>query len=359
MKIYTDQKRCNSEALPSLNPVLAFHWQGFSEQEREQGKNNSESPFILVNDPADADACILPKEWNYYLWHKKQSEAISLGKEAGRYGKKILIWFRGDLTPVMPVPNAIVFQSAMYRSKKKAYQFAAPYFVGDPTLKYSEGKIVLRQKLDRPVIGFCGYAGVRISKIGYGMLASVHQNLSSLLGHSNYESSPIVPATVLRARALKHLSSSNRVRANFIIRDKYRAGIRKKQEGREVVASEFFDNIYHSDYTVCIRGYGNWSIRFYETLACGRIPIFIDTDCILPFESSIDWKKYCVWVERKELPYIAEKVADFHSQITANEFVDLQLSCRKVWKERLSIQGFMSHIAEHFRPIPVLERNEL
>ena len=53
---------------------------------------------------------------------------------------------------------------------------------------------------------------------------------------------------------------------------------------------EYYQNIDNTDYTLCIRGTGNFSVQFYQTLALGRIPIFINTDCILPFEKEINWK---------------------------------------------------------------------
>ena len=53
---------------------------------------------------------------------------------------------------------------------------------------------------------------------------------------------------------------------------------------------EFIRNILSSDYTLCFRGSGNYSLRFYETLCLGRIPLFINTDCKLPFEDEINWR---------------------------------------------------------------------
>ena len=348
MKIHTDKSLCLSAETSALNPVLAFHWQGISKEEREAGNLNSSSPFSLVDDAAEADICVLPKEWNYYLWHQKQDEAARLADNAARHGKKILVWFRGDLPPRIRFHNAVVFKSAMERSRRTRDQFAAPCFIDDPTLKFSEGRIIPREKGLRPRVGFCGYASINLAKLGYSIAANCKTNLAISLGRSNYESAPIIPATVLRARALRLLSKSNAVDANFIVRDKYRAGLRTRSQNGEVVAREFFQNIYDSDYVVCVRGYGNWSVRLYETLACGRIPIFVDTDCVLPFDFALDWKEYCVWVDARDVSRIAEIVADFHAGINPNEFLELQRSCRRLWEERLSISGFMSHLSEHF-----------
>ncbi len=111
---------------------------------------------------------------------------------------------------------------------------------------------------------------------------------------------------------------------------------------------EFVNNIFNTDYTVCIRGGGNFSKRLYETLCCGRIPIFVDTDSVLPYDFAVDWKRYCVWIDRSEVPHIAEKVAGFHAGLSPNDFEDLQRECRKLWQDRLSRQGFFDHFHEHF-----------
>ena len=95
------------------------------------------------------------------------------------------------------------------------------------------------------------------------------------------------------------------------------------------------------------RGTGNFSMRFYETLCLGRIPIFVDTDCVLPYDFSLDWKQHCVWIDRSEIPFIAEKVADFHAALSPDDFIDLQRGNRELWEERLSTEGFYSHFYEH------------
>lgn len=103
-----------------------------------------------------------------------------------------------------------------------------------------------------------------------------------------------------------------------------------------------------SDYIVCLRGTGNFSARLYETLAMGRIPIFIDTDCILPYDRSINWKDYCVWVDANELSSLPEKVLEFHGNLSEADFLEHQKCCRALWEERLSFSGFFKHFPEHF-----------
>ncbi|PMB11082.1 exostosin, partial [Fischerella thermalis CCMEE 5282] len=74
----------------------------------------------------------------------------------------------------------------------------------------------------------------------------------------------------------------------------------------------------------------------------------VDTDCVLPYDFKIDWKKYCVWVYSKDLPQIAEKVAEFHNNLSPEQFVELQYDCRQIWKDWLSYEGFFNNFWQHF-----------
>lgn len=52
---------------------------------------------------------------------------------------------------------------------------------------------------------------------------------------------------------------------------------------KELSREDFFNNIRNNIFTFCYRGYGNYSYRLYEVLMMGRIPILINTDCVIPF----------------------------------------------------------------------------
>ncbi len=78
------------------------------------------------------------------------------------------------------------------------------------------------------------------------------------------------------------------------------------------VRQEYVHSMMESDYILCARGAGNFSRRLYEALSCGRIPVFVDTDCVLPYQSEINWKEYFVCGLR-----VGEKVAEFHGLLSA------------------------------------------
>lgn len=155
-----------------------------------------------------------------------------------------------------------------------------------------------------------------------------------------------------RAEALEAVSRSRAVRANFILRDAWFngafAGGRVNRPLMEQSRRQYVENMFGSDYVLCTRGGGNYSIRFYETLCSGRIPIFVNTDCVLPFGELIDWKQYCVWVEEREVPRLADRVAEFHESLSPAEFKERQRACRRLWEEWLSPYGFFKNLRRYF-----------
>jgi hypothetical protein len=158
------------------------------------------------------------------------------------------------------------------------------------------------------------------------------------------------PGMDIRFRALDVLASSKNVEARLVIRNGFWAGLQQPgviQNPDEVrkVRREFVDSIAGSDYVLCARGAGNFSYRLYETLSLGRIPLFIDTDCVLPYEREIDWKSLSVCVDASDMDYLDQAVADFHSRISPEDFQKLQQRCRAVWEEWIRPVGFFSNLA--------------
>ena len=101
-----------------------------------------------------------------------------------------------------------------------------------------------------------------------------------------------------------------------------------------------------SDYIVCLRGGGNFSKRFYETLAMGRIPLFINTDCNLPFEEEIDWRRYCLIVESNDLGSLNRRISAHYESLTGQGLAKLQMDCRRIWEEWLTFGGFHKKFAK-------------
>lgn len=349
MKIYVDSSTVTDSNIKNLSPLFSFHWSGLDASNICSGKQNPDSRIVISHDIARSDWAALPMHWTYYLWNKKAKmpEADAIAKLASDNGKGLIVWFRGDLVPIVPYANAEVFLPGMIRSRSTPRQHACPVFINDPRPVWGSNKETIRHKGERPVVGFCGYGSLSKIKLLWSMYKGVLLNSQRVLRQTNYAAIPILPATILRNRAISNLTKNPKVETRFVIHGRHTKTNSPSEALASTAAEVFFSNIYDTDYTLCVRGYGNWSYRFYETLACGRIPIFVDTDCVLPLQTKIDWKKYSVWVDRSELHLIAEKLLDFHASLSPADFVELQVECRKLWEENFTPRGFSENLPRY------------
>lgn len=316
--------------------------------------SDNRQPITLTDELAQAAFCLLPYSWEKYAQAGLARQVIDLAAQWP--DKYFIIFAQHDFEAIIPIPNAVQFQNGLYRSGKRtpAFAFELPAFWPDYLEIYCKGQMQYRTKQARPRIGFCGQAISQPHKIAYWSLKNMGHTLAHQFGRAAYRPPPIQPAVVLRNRVLKTLTASPQLDTHFIIRNQYRAGLKNKAERADhfhPTKVEFVNNILDNDYTVCVRGGGNFSVRFYETLCCGRIPIFVDTDCRLPYDFRLDWKKYCVWIEYAEIPHMAEKVLDFHASLSPDDFIELQNACRQVWAEWLVHEAFLRHFGEHLHYI--------
>ena len=88
-------------------------------------------------------------------------------------------------------------------------------------------------KSNKPIVGFCG------------LNSKYRQNLINLL------------------------NNNDNIQTNFIVRNKFWGG----NPHDEQLVEDFRQNIEQSHFTICNRGTGNFSMRFYQVLSCGRIGV--------------------------------------------------------------------------------------
>lgn len=306
------------------------------------------SHFFQMTALEEADVAVFPADWHDVL---EDREAVDRAEQfvghARQAGKPIIIFFWSDSVEDVPYCDAVVFRTSFYRSRRKPNEFAMPAWSEDFVGKYLGARLPVRPKREKPIVGFCGHATpltVRDILRWWADLVEIRKKANVVR---------LTPGRVIRWTALRVLSRSPLVDTNFLVRDDFlgRAVLpdgRKDLDLLRKIRLEFVQNMVDSDYIVCARGSGNFSYRLYETLCCGRIPVFIDTDCVLPYDFVIEWKKHCVWVEESELPLIAEKVAKFHRNLSPQDFMDLQHECRRLWEQWLSPEGFFANFFLHF-----------
>ena len=312
--------------------------------------------FFTISSLADAQIAVFPYDWFWVrgaTWVypinslvSKEVRKLSLAYYQKVQDKKTpVLFFTGDRShEKVPFKNVIVFREGLYQSQRKASDFALPAFSEDLVKYYLSGSITPRAKNVKPTVGFCGLA----KKGSLKNLAKLGIYHSLMLATTGSPDVSPYKGEELRTKLIAQLGSHSAIETNFVI---YNESIfladysyQEKADNRKI----YIQNLIDSDYILCCRGSGNYSYRIYETLCMGRIPLFVNTDCSLPYDFIIDWKKYCVWIEEKDIEQLPAKLLDFHNSLSPEAFVDLQYKCRELWLKWLSPEGFFSNFYRHF-----------
>lgn len=228
------------------------------------------------------------------------------------FPKPLAVFFNDDSDQVLDYREGTkVFRTSFYKSTQRPSEFALPAWSMD------RGALPPRIWRPDPTVGFCGQ---------------------------------IYPLDVRKA-ALDVLEQDHRLANLFVRRDKFWGGWiasgRRSDVGRQM-RQEFLANMAGSDYVLCARGGGNFSFRIYETMACGRIPLLVDTDCVLPFDFLIDWGKLFPIVKKADIPRIGDLLLEFHNGLGPESFAERQREMRRLWEEWISPTGFFTNFHRHF-----------
>lgn len=290
----------------------------------------------------DADLVVVPCNWEPIIGRPSQNSVLELLKQAEELDKLTVSFFYNDCSHgELPIANGLVFRHSLYSHTRKTHDFALPVFCDDFINKYLNKQFPIRKKQPKPIVGFSGYVVPREIKTYVKLFL---YKARKPFNHKNIP--PYNVGHALRFEAISKLEKSSKIQTNFSIRNKSFFH-QPSLELQKLQRLDYVQNMVDSDYIFCCRGSGNYSIRFYEALSCGRIPVFLDTNCVLPYDFDIDWKKYCIWVNENEISQIADKISDFHDKISPQEFIDLQYECRQVWEKYLCAKGFYANLYRH------------
>jgi len=304
--------------------------------------------FIFTENLNEAQILLLPLSINNYIKFSKLGEIQLLNSSCKQLDIKGFAYISGDFGKAYPEFSQFTyFRMGGFKSQLSNKNFGFPVSLSDHFQKiYGLKDPIPRDKSEIPVIGFCGHASSSNLKRGKELFKCLLENGKRFLQNPfRKDFEPLFASAYERWQLLNTLSIANDLNCNFILRKHYRGGAKNTKE-QERTTKEYYDNLLQSDYVLCVRGAGNFSVRLYETLLMGKIPIFVHTDCLLPLSDEIDWKQHMVWVEWEERHLIAVKVKEFHRTISNEDFLEMQRKNRMLWKENLTVAHFMKKIAD-------------
>ena len=302
--------------------------------------------YTLVSAPQESDVIVVPI--NYSTFFAKRKDYENVLRSAKLFGKPLWVYTAGDYGYTTNIPNSFTFRLGGFETKMSKTTFILPSFINDPYSQILTKDFSVLPKEDKPSIGFVGHAKSGIQKYIKEYANHVKHNLKTTLTKALIDKQSFYPSSIKRARYLKQLAAHNCFNTQFILRDSYRAGVHSTQ-AQQKSTLEFYTNIYNTAYTFCIRGVGNFSVRLYETLAVGRIPILFNTDCRLPLHKSINWSKHCLILDNTSPVSVKDQILAFHNNLNKDEFEALQKSNRNLWLNTLQRESYFIQIHQHFK----------
>jgi hypothetical protein len=294
--------------------------------------------YKIVDDINEADIVIVPVDIACFFENNKSHWLYDFIAKGNNAKKPVWVYSAGDIGISLNA-DVYTFRLSGFHSKLNQKTFISPSFIIDPlSILKKEFKPIPKPIL--PSIGFVGHANCSAIKWLKEFSAFLYHNLKRISKRIFEDYQSFYPSGVKRYQLLMVLTKNNQIKTNFIFRKKYRAGV-KTEEEKIRTSFEFVENIYENPYVFCLRGAGNFSVRFYETLAMGRIPVIIDTDIRLPLGEIINWEKYCVIATENN---VVTKLIDFHSTINKNDFIQMQVNNRRLWLDYLNRDSYFNHI---------------
>jgi hypothetical protein len=223
-----------------------------------------------------------------FKFNPNDARIYNICELAKKYGKKVITFYNDDDERQYNLPdNLILFRTSIGRSNITPAEKIFPALITDDCIFTENCK---------DSIGFCG----------------VYNNN--------------------RKEMLENIEKVYPV--NKLIRSNFGAAELPRFKGKR----DFIENMTKNKYMFCMRGNGNFSYRFYETLCFGRVPILINTDTILPLENIIDWEKHIILLN-------PEEISDLPTIINTRKF-DLKAN-RELWEEYFSPHGFMKNLKKY------------
>ena len=249
-----------------------------------------------VEFPEDADVLALP-----YKFKSVDDEVyIKLARYAKELDKKLLCFYIDDSDQCFNItPETLLYRTSFYKSTRKENELAMMSLSPD----FFEENYIEKPELR---IGYCGQA------------------LKERLYY------------------LSALNQSNTILCDFIFRPKtYFSLNENKMEMRE----EFFNNMNNNLFIFCYRGHGNYSYRLYEVLMMGRIPVLINTDCVLPFPEIFN-SDVGVFIDEKQIASYNEinRIVEQYYNSNKDRLLEIQKNNRKLWEKYFSPIGFVQNL---------------
>ena len=213
--------------------------------------------------------------------------------------KPVILFYITDHTEEYVIPkNVLLYRTSVYQTRLNSCERIMPFLWNTVSFSY-----ILEHKPGQMArVGFCGQTKA-------------------------------LPA---RKQLLDAYENCSLIKKEFIIRRTFWEFI-----AEEKTRIEFDQNLLENHFNLCCRGAGNFAMRFYQTLAAGRIPVLIDTDYPLPYRDEIPWDSIIIMK-----PTAEEVVAETVRWSQERDLEEVQRQCKAIFQEYFTIDNFLRRTLE-------------
>ncbi|NEV93929.1 hypothetical protein G3567_07190 [Psychroflexus sp. YR1-1] len=302
--------------------------------------------FELSAQPRPADYFVWPLCLSYTRRIGEYQSYLNFIKEADAQQKKVWVYTGGDegWSQFKQPQRLVHFRLAGFKSSYNLPTEVLPTFIQDP-LADKELNII-KNPLPPYRLGFVGHADGSLRKWVKEVLLYLKKQVKRI-SRDNIDFQSFYPSSVRRFYYLEKLGYLKNLKTDYILRRQYRAAATSDLVRRKATEEEFKENIKDNLFTFCMRGGGNFSVRFYETLAQGRIPLYLETDTQLPLTDKINWDNHFLRLYPKDT--VSEIEFKLTAFIKANDLEALQLKNRNLWENYLTREAYAKHLFLKYR----------
>ncbi len=309
--------------------------------------------YSVTDDLTQADAVFPPYSQQWMLRYEPGllDECVRVAQEANL---PLLVDGRADGEPILDAPNAYILRIGGYRfdtREKGRIEIAVP--ADDLLMRYREGVFKPKEKEEgKPIVGFAGMIRDPKKNLYRTLRATVKKTLKRAPLYLRGGYYPAMDEGIAwRRKAVKVLEKSDRVECNFKTRNYFSGSSSSAPKPVKELLEEMIDIILQSDYALDVRGFANASTRLFEILSLGRIPVILDTERILPFADELDYSKFSLIVDFRDIKKLPDIVADFHEKISPEQFVEMQRAAREAYITYFRPDAEMPHILKKFNAL--------
>ena len=318
------------------------------------------SLYGITEDIEIADAVFLPYRLDWYRRNAK--EVLEECKEVAKAHKlPLLVDGLGDGETPVGEDNAYVLRYGGYRFLTKDMsnwglpphirwepnRIEIPTQADDLLLRRCNNTLTLREKtVAKPVVGFTGMTSTTWKNMLHNRIDEIPLYIRSL-----YDKRFLAMSRGIfwRQKAIAILEKSPLITPNFKTKNFFSGSAITVQGTMTDAQQTLVDIVQGSDYALDVRGDANASVRLYEILSLGRVPVIVDTERILPFADVLDYKSFSLIVDFKDIRNLPRIIADFHASLTPEQFKEMQQKAREAYVTHFRVDAHMPHIVEEFR----------